>query len=803
MPVKLIDRSQSGETTYRHQALLQNEKAFATMANAAPVMIWMSGRDAGCTFFNQVWLDFTGRAMERELGNGWAEGVHAEDLADCLDVYLKSFQARVRFEMEYRLRRADGEYRWVFDIGTPLFSPDGTFLGFIGSCVDITERKLAERALRESEDRYKDLVENSGILFGTHDLQGVVLSANQLAVRLSGVRRAEDLIGLKVSDFLAPDVRHLFSEYLATVRKEGHAQGLMRVCSRNGEERFLEYNNSLRREGLKNPVVRCIGRDVTEQRRVERAARVAERRYRLVTENSRDLVALLDPRGKILYASPSHLAVIGYPPQDLMSHSILKTIHPDDCSAARAILGEILESRNAKTLELRLPTEIRGTLDVEAILSPILDKQGRVHRILLSARDITQRKRVEHAFRSQTAALTRTLSLLAAEPDLRTFLGHVLRAISEQLSGASCALFVQGPEGLTPALHMVYEDGRIVPESEGSGFIMSSPKPPDERSRLCLLVNQTRSPYVIENAPENDLLAAEIRAWAAAHSFRTILVVPLLLGDKLIGVLSVRSQQDRTYQAEEMELARALAQQATLAVQLTRLAERGQQSVLLEERNRMAQEIHDTLAQGLTGIVVQLEAAVDSGGEGGGEARRRIDLARQLARECLAEARRSVWALQPRLLENSDLSTALRTLLDQLVQGGKIQAKLLVRGKGRQLPPETESNLLRIAQEALANSLKHARPASLRVTLVFEARRVQLWIADDGVGFDPSARSPSAGFGLKSMHERARRIGGKLRINSRPGGGTRIQVTTPIEEYRTLRRQADAKSKQNPRSSRG
>lgn len=788
MLLKPLGGRRRGAGPFRRQASRVSEKSFETMANAAPVMIWMSGLDAGCTFFNQVWLDFTGRTMEEQLGNGWAENVHAEDLAACMDIYLKAFRARVRFEMEYRLRRVDGEYRWVFDTGTPLFSPNGVFLGFIGSCVDITERKLAEEALRESEDRYKDLVENSGILFGTHDLQGVMLSANRAAARFSGVERAEDLVGLRVRDFLAPDVQGLFDDYLARVRKEGHTQGLMKVRTRSGDERFLEYYNSLRSEDLKNPIVRCIGRDITEQRRAERAVCDAEERYRLVAENSRDLIKLLDPQGNILYSSPSHLAVLGYAPKDLVGGSVLKIIHPDDHSLACAGLEEVRQSRGTKTLELRIVAKGGGMLEVEAILSAILDEKGSVHHILLAARDITQRKRAEHVSRSQTAALTRTLNSLAADPglDLDTFLGHVLRAISEQLDGASCALYVQDAEGSSPPRYMVYESGRVLEGGNEESFAASSPKLAREKSPVCLLMSQTRSPQVIANAPDNGLLPAEIRAWAAAHQVKTILIVPLLSGDKLIGVLTVRSGEDRTYHAEEMELAQALAHQATLAVHLARLAEREQQSVLLKERNRMAQEIHDTLAQGLTGIVVQLEAAADAAGEDGDEARRRIDLAQRLARESLAEARRSVWALQPRLLENSDLATALRTFLEQFAQNGTVQAKLVVWGTARQLPPETESNLLRIGQEALANSMNHARATSVRVTLVFEARRVQLLVEDDGVGFDPSAEKSPAGFGLRSMRERARRIGGRVRIHSRPGRGTRIQVTAPVAVKRPL-----------------
>jgi PAS domain S-box-containing protein len=132
------------ERKLSEKALRESEARFRIVADVAPVMIWMSGADKLCNFFNKGWLEFTGRALEEELGNRWAEGVHAEDLAHCLSVYETAFDNREPFTMEYRLRRHDAEYRWVLDTGTPRFDPDGAFLGYIGSCIDIGDRKQAE-----------------------------------------------------------------------------------------------------------------------------------------------------------------------------------------------------------------------------------------------------------------------------------------------------------------------------------------------------------------------------------------------------------------------------------------------------------------------------------------------------------------------------------------------------------------------------------------------------------------------------------------------------------------------------------
>jgi PAS domain S-box-containing protein len=125
----------------------ESEERFRLVANTAPVLIWMSGTDKLCTYFNQGWLHFTGRELVAELGNGWAAGVHPEDLQQCLKTYIETFDRRERFTMEYRLRRHDGEYRWVLDIGVPRFNADGSFAGYIGSAVDVTDHKEAEQAL--------------------------------------------------------------------------------------------------------------------------------------------------------------------------------------------------------------------------------------------------------------------------------------------------------------------------------------------------------------------------------------------------------------------------------------------------------------------------------------------------------------------------------------------------------------------------------------------------------------------------------------------------------------------------------
>jgi PAS domain S-box-containing protein len=135
------------------EALRESENRFRTMTNNAPMLVWMSGTDKLVTYFNQTWLDFTGRTVEEELGTGWMAGVHDEDFDPCMEIYSSAFDAREQFEMEFRLRRFDGEYRWILVKGVPLFTHNGNFRGYLGSCVDITERKQVQAALLKAERR--------------------------------------------------------------------------------------------------------------------------------------------------------------------------------------------------------------------------------------------------------------------------------------------------------------------------------------------------------------------------------------------------------------------------------------------------------------------------------------------------------------------------------------------------------------------------------------------------------------------------------------------------------------------------
>jgi signal transduction histidine kinase len=222
--------------------------------------------------------------------------------------------------------------------------------------------------------------------------------------------------------------------------------------------------------------------------------------------------------------------------------------------------------------------------------------------------------------------------------------------------------------------------------------------------------------------------------------------------------------------------------------QMRRQLERINEERLIEqERMRIAREIHDTLAQGFTGIIVQLEAAEDA--QTHGLKKENVDHLRrasELARDSLQEARRSVFALRPQVLEQRELADALNELITKMTAGTSLQAELTVDGTPRKLPAEVEQNLLRIGQEALTNALRHARASHFTAKLTFRPEAVLLSLKDDGCGFDVASRHE--GFGLTGMKERVESMAGRLQIESAPGKGTTISLVLPVrdEPIRTI-----------------
>ena len=311
---------------------------------------------------------------------------------------------------------------------------------------------------------------------------------------------------------------------------------------------------------------------------------------------------------------------------------------------------------------------------------------------------------------------------------------------------------------------------------QGAGMPLESP--PGEVIRTGHAVLRT-------NFPEDSVYPIESE-FAERFSLRSFMFVPLRSKGNVIGSLNFGSLRPGRYTAKELEAAQQIADHLAVIVEHTLLYEESRDVAVLEERNRMAREIHDTLAQGFTGIVLQLEAAegtLDQDREPDA-VREHLTSAKDLARGSLQEARRSVWNLLPRALEEHSLDDALREEVQRVGAESGERASFSISGQRRELPADVQAALLRICQESLTNVVKHVHATDVQVELAFEPASVLLRVRDNGRGFDVEQakarpRGRGGGFGLSGMEQRTRLLRGSLTLMRDDGGGTLVEASIP------------------------
>ncbi len=379
-------------------------------------------------------------------------------------------------------------------------------------------------------------------------------------------------------------------------------------------------------------------------------------------------------------------------------------------------------------------------------------------------------QRVEQLAKAN-AVLKKTVDVLASEPEIDTALGHVLCVMSECLGSPSSALWLAAPNSDTFHVHLVCYDGEIFRTTADGKELPGSWRQGQDLAWKTHIRDRHPTIYNVETAPE---LTPEQRQFMQQLGVKTLLGVPLLLRTEVIGSFTLRFMEQREFQADDLELMQALAHHATLAIQLLRMAEQNREAAILEERNRLAREIHDTLAQAFTGISIQLGVAKWLLRQDPTAVADIIDRVEDLTRSGLAEAQRSVWALRPNEKEYADLVQQLSGSVNQMTTGASLAIDLQILGAPRLLSPAIGKNILRIGQEAITNTLKHAEATTLSIKLTYDDTSVELCVQDNGRGFLPDM--DTGGFGLISMSERADRIGGQLTIHSQPGQGTEICI---------------------------
>ena len=566
------------------------------MIDEIPALAWSCLPDGSGEFLNKQWLDYTGLSTESAPGLHWESVVHSDDLENLMNAWRHHLASAEPIEVEARLRRFDGEYRWFLFRAIPVRDSQNNVIGWYGTNTDIDDRKQMEARL--------------------------------------------------------------------------------------------------------------------QREKVE---------LRLIIDTIPQYIIVLEPDGKLLQVNRQVLDYSGFTSDDVQTPEFrTRLLHPDDWE------GLADERRRALARGEPFELELRS-----------LRKDGQYRWFLMK---YNPRHDEQGRFGAHSSSVWRR----------------------------------DEPTGMI-GFEFAFKDGRVVTKTDAR-FAGMDLWLPMEEFWPWPEVFRTGKPSVIEDI--RTVPPFPLRDRLLPLGIITVLLVPMSIAGRLEGAIGLRFTQKRLFRAEEIELAQALANQAMLAMHLSRLSAESREAAVIAERNRMARDIHDTLAQGFTGVIVQLEAAADATSKGlMKEADQHLGRAADLARESLKEARRSVRAIRPLALENKDLCEALDNLIRKMTAGTTLRAKFLLHGQPRPLSAEWEENLLHIGQEVLTNALRHAHATEFHTDLVFGPNEVRLELRDNGRGFDPGIKND--GFGLIGIKERVEGMGGRITTQSAIDKGTAVLIIVP------------------------
>jgi PAS domain S-box-containing protein len=436
------------------QALQESEARFRTMADSAPVLIWLSGMDGLCNFFNQTWLNFTGRSLEQEFGNGWTEGVHPDDFQHCLEIYTTAFASRQSFQMDYRLRRADGEYRWILDCGTPRFTTSGKFVGFIGSCQDIHDRKISEEALRQSESTLRSFFNNEAMLMGIvelydHDI--LHLSDNQTTADFFGTT-TEAMQNRFASEMGIPQ-SHL-QQWMDAYREAAQTQAPVRFEYSHdtpaGQRWLAASVCQIANSSTPYPRFSYIVEDITERKRTELALEQELMRTQILFNTSIDGIVVMNHQGDVVQTSSSFAQMLGYTVEETLKLNVADW----NAQWTRAELQQIREHYLLPPVfETRHRRKDGSLYDVEISYSKV-QLDGEIMHFYI-CRDISDRKRTEAVLRQSEEKFRMAIDFTYdweywQAPD-QSFV--YVSPSCQRITGYTPAEFMQSPDLLNQIVH--------------------------------------------------------------------------------------------------------------------------------------------------------------------------------------------------------------------------------------------------------------------------------------------------------------------------------------------------------------
>ena len=662
------------------------------------------------------------------------------------------------------LWRKDGT-NFLVEVGVGVIDYGGQRL-ILASARDITERKRSEEELKESEERFKRLAEATfeGVAI-TRD--GKVVETNASFAAMFRYESSE-VIGMTPADFHPPESQGVVRSARSSRLEEPYEA----VCLRKDGTTFEGEIRGKMYSYKGHPVRVTAIRDITERKRAEEALKQSEQLYRTVIEQAAENICLVDAETKrIVESNPAFQETLGYTEEELRHMTLYDIVAHDRASVDRN-MRRVRERKHYYVGQRKYRRKDGSLVDVEASGSMIL-LDGR-ESLCIVAHDITERARVQELLEERVA----TLSGIAASLTLDLPVGDALDVLAEGVVNASTAVaslvILTGeetdtlrpagshglPEGFTAGLQAAYSAGAQSPTLEAF------------RRRRPMLVRDFRR-FVLNNP-----LYAPIHHFVRETPWDTLYIVPLISRGRALGTINLYYLPEQEPGEDEKVFLGAVADQTAVAVENVRLFAGVRDKAALEERQRLARELHDSVSQALYGITLGTKTARTLLDKNPDRVADPLDYVLSLAEAGQAEMRALIFELRPESLETEGLIAALEKQAAALKARHRIEVDAVLCYEP-EASLEAKEAVYRIAQEALHNTVKHARAANVQIKMKCDSEWITLEVSDDGIGFDAQGGFPGH-LGLRSMRERALRLGGTLEVDSTSGKGTRICAQIPI-----------------------
>ena len=682
----------------------------------------------------------------------------------------RTLRERRRLVGERKYRRKDGTLLDV-EVGVSVISLDGRDV--ICTIVrDVTERKRAEEALARSEVRLRQIFETEPECVKVLGPDGSLLEMNPAGLSMIEADSLEQVRGKPVYEYIVPEHRTDFVALTEKVLHGGSGMLEFELVGLKGTSRWLETHAVPLRDARGEIAgLLAITRDVTERKKNEEALRQSERLYRAVMEQATENIYLVDAETRrIVESNPAFREVLGYSEAELQSMTLYEIV-ADDREAIDANVRRVLELKNPFVGERKYRRKDGSLVDVEVSASTIL-LDGR-ETLCIVAHDITERVRAQRLLEGYVTGLSR----IASEVTLDLPMEGMLNALSESAVRAStavaCAVVLVDekadmlhlfgshglPEGYTSGLQAAYRTG------------VQSPALKTFRTRQPMLVRDIRRFLLAEP------LYAPIHRFVREVLWDTTYNVPLVYRGRALGVIFFCFLPEQEPSEAERSFLKAVADQMAVAVENARLFAEARGKAALEERQKLARELHDSVSQALYGIALGAKTARTLLERDPKEVADPLDYVLSLSEAGMAEMRALIFELRPESLESEGLVAALEKQAAALRARHGIEVEAILCGEP-EASLEAKEAVYRIAQEALHNTVKHARANKVEINMECDPGRITLEISDDGIGFDMQDDFPGH-LGLRSMRERASRLGGTLEVETAPGEGTRICAWIP------------------------